>query len=552
MSKFNNDDELVPGTVHLVDVTGILDAKKDGDIVLLPQPSSNINDPLRWSQRKKKLQFGLLWFWAFLLAACTNFTGPLFTIFTEVWNCSYTALNNATALNFLFLGLGCVFLQPTAMKIGRRIIYIFGTGLYIVACIVGGTAKSVIPFYFVNVLLGIGGAPIDSLVEISSTDVFFMHERSTAFAAMILALYLGSNLAPVASGYAAVTLDWTWCFWIFLIIMVVMLILQLFFMEDTSFRRDFNQTEFEDNALNTIKSHNSTMNEKCQTTVSVADNDVSSIDPTIPKRTYWKRMQLLELEYTDTRSWFVIFSRPFMLVTFPAIAWAGIVYGAQIMWLSLLLTTQSLIFSEPPYNFSASSVGLTNVGAAGGNVLGMLYGGKFVDWLTIKLARRNNGVLEPEMRLWAMIVPTILNAGGLLAYGLGSHAGAHWAIPTILGQGLLGFSMASTGAITFTYVVDSYHKLASETLVLMLFARNLIGTAFTFAFGPWLTACGLPLTTWLLFMLSLVINGTFIIFIFYGKNIRRWTAPTYEKYCNPHYGDILNSRKRKQAKESDA
>lgn len=551
---FETDDEMVPGTVHLVDVAGILDAKKEGDIVLLPQPSSNINDPLRWSQRKKRFQFGFLWFWAFLLAACTNFTGPLFSTFTEVWNCSYSALNNATALNFLFLGLGCVFLQPTAMKIGRRIIYIFGTVLYIIGCIVGGTAKSVVPFYFVNVLFGIGGAPIDSLVEISSTDVFFMHERSTAFAAMILALYLGSNLAPVASGYVVVSLDWTWCFWIFLIIMVVLLILQLFIMEDTSFRRDFNQTEFESNVLNTIKSHNSTVNriDTKENFIIDQNNDTDSIDPTIPKRTYWKRMQLIELEYTDTRSWFVIFSRPFLLITFPAVAWAGIVYGAQIMWLSLLLTTQSLIFSAPPYNFSASSVGLTNLGAAVGNVLGMIYGGKFVDRLTVKLARRNNGVLEPEMRLWAMIVPTILNAGGLLAYGLGANAGAHWAIPTVLGQGLLGFSMASTGAITFTYVVDSYHKLASETLVLMLFARNLIGTAFTFAFQPWLDACGLSLTTWLLFMMSLVINGTFVFFIYYGKSIRRWTAPTYEKYCDPNYGDFLNRGKRKQSKEDQA
>ena len=43
-----------------------------------------------------------------------------------------------------------------------------------------------------------------------------------------------------------------------------------------------------------------------------------------------------------------------------------------------------------------------------------------MDYCTIKLATRNEGILEPEFRLWTMIVPTIFNAAGLLAYGLGA------------------------------------------------------------------------------------------------------------------------------------
>lgn len=65
VKKSAADYEFVPGTVHLVDTAGFLDVKKAGNskIILQPQPSSNINDPLRWSKRKKILQFGLLWFW---------------------------------------------------------------------------------------------------------------------------------------------------------------------------------------------------------------------------------------------------------------------------------------------------------------------------------------------------------------------------------------------------------------------------------------------------------------------------------------------------------
>lgn len=73
--------DFVPGTVHLVDVIGNLSVKKDDggeDIILQPQPTSNINDPLRWSKGKKRFQFFLLWLWyvsihSFLQLINTNF-----------------------------------------------------------------------------------------------------------------------------------------------------------------------------------------------------------------------------------------------------------------------------------------------------------------------------------------------------------------------------------------------------------------------------------------------------------------------------------------------
>jgi hypothetical protein len=68
-------EELVPGTVHLVDTLGILSVEKYGNsnIILQPQPSSDPNDPLRWLQRKKTAQFALLFFWAFMQAVRTNY-----------------------------------------------------------------------------------------------------------------------------------------------------------------------------------------------------------------------------------------------------------------------------------------------------------------------------------------------------------------------------------------------------------------------------------------------------------------------------------------------
>lgn len=54
-----DDDRCVPGTVHLVDLEGVLNAKhasgSQTDILLVPSPSADPDDPLNWSARRKML-----------------------------------------------------------------------------------------------------------------------------------------------------------------------------------------------------------------------------------------------------------------------------------------------------------------------------------------------------------------------------------------------------------------------------------------------------------------------------------------------------------------
>lgn len=538
-----DEDDIIPGTIHLIDIDNSLNLQQDGSkkhIILQPQPSSNPNDPLRWSQKKKNAQFLLLFVWSFLLAVSLSWTSPYREEWTIEFDSSLLQLNVPFSLAFLFLGVGCVILQPTAMKLGRRFVFLLCTIIVMVANIVGSQANSIKYIYVWNILVGFSGAPVDSLVEICSTDVFFIHERASKLSWLIMALYLGTDLGPVISGYIP---TWKDCYFILIAIFAVLFVILLFTLEDTTFSR---REHFSDKGL----LEKLTSNEANKNTISniepnegkllsIMDNNECGIDMRIPKRTYWQKMRLFETENTDKRSWITIFYKPIELVTFPAILWSGTIYGAQMMWLSLVNQTLAEVFTTY-YGFSTSSVGLTNLSALIGSIIGMFYGGAFVDWFSIKLARRNKGILEAEFRLWAMIVPTILNAAGLLAYGLGAANNQPWALPVVLGQGFLGFAMSSSGPICLTYAIDSYPKLASESLVLILFVRNLIGCAFTFAIQPWLNRDGLSLTTWLMFMLSLVINGSFIGMIFWGKKFRKWTKRKYYKISGHGYGEVTH------------
>lgn len=531
-----HEEELLPGTIHLVDHDHAFNVKRgsgsNADIILQPQPLENVNDPLRWSQKKKNAQFALLFIWSTFLAVTVNWNGPYWTEWTTDLNCSFNQLNTSSALCFLFLGLGCLFLQPTALKLGRRFVYLICTILAIVANAIGINATNVQYMYAINALGGFAAAPVDSLVEISSTDVFFAHERASKLSWLIMALYFGSYIGPVVAGYLP---NWQWAFKLQVIIFCVLLVAQIFLMEDTTFRRD--NLEAEEEILHQIKSKDvvlsavqsgviSEKDDRIKLVISGQNSELSDHADIGVKRSYWKRMQLLELEYNAKESWFKIFYRPIYTLPFPAVIWGGIVYGAQMMWLSLMVTTQSEIFGTY-YGFNTSSTGLTNLAPLAGTFVGMWYGGPFVDWLSIKLAKRNNGILEAEYRLWAMIAPTIINGVGVIVYGVASNNEAPWPLPVILGQGFLGFSMASTGPICLTYAIESYPKLASESLVLMLFVRNMIGCGFTWAIQSWLDRDGLVTTTWLMFMLSVVINGFFIVFVIWGKTWRRMSAKYY-------------------------
>ncbi|KAI5968904.1 hypothetical protein KGF57_000019 [Candida theae] len=544
----HDDYHFPPGTIHLIDMHSDLNVQKgDGNIILHPQPSSNVNDPLRWSKTKRNLQFALIWFWSFMLALNINFMTPFFAEWVVEWKTTYNELGVAVALSYLGLGVGVLFVQPTALKLGKVFVYKLGTVLAIVTCIIGSQSSNVGYFHAFSILSGLAASPVDTVVEMSANDLFFKHERSTAFSSLVLALYGGTDLGPVAAGYIGDSMDWSWCYYILIIIFVPLLLLQIFWMEETTFRRSENEEEeLEDEIIGQVKSHETTrsgnlhpkkLHDKIEAVI-----ESHSVDEDQVKLIYWQKHKLYHTKQNDTRSWLTIFIRPVYLVTFPAILWSGLVYGFQMFWLSLAVNTQSEIFSAPPYNFSIDSVGLMTLGLFVGNVIGMFYGGPFVDWFAIKMAKRNNGILEPEHRLHTMLLPTILNAGGILAYGLGAYYGSHWAILVVVGLGLMGFAMSSSGGICLVYAVECYDKLASESLVLILFIRNMIGMGFSFAISPWIAAQGMLKTTFTMFALSVVVNGSYIFMVWKGKDIRRWSQARYGKITVPSYGDIFRRK----------
>lgn len=83
--------------------------------------------------------------------------------------------------------------------------------------------------------------------------------------------------------------------------------------------------------------------------------------------------------------------RPFVMLASPAVLWATLLFTTCISWLVGISITLSQIFSAPPYNFSVTAVGLTNLSSFVASLLGTALAGPLIDGVVRRLSLRNGG-----------------------------------------------------------------------------------------------------------------------------------------------------------------
>lgn len=106
----------------------------------------------------------------------------------------------------------------------------------------------------------------------------------------------------------------------------------------------------------------------------------------------------------------------------------------------------------------------------------MLYTGRFGDWFVLQVARREQGIVESEYRLWLFSLSLILVPGGLVLWGVGAAHSVHW-FGLIIAMGILGFTSSLGLQLSISYCIDSYRELSGEAVVTMILIRNTMSFA---------------------------------------------------------------------------
>ncbi|KAF2014697.1 MFS transporter [Aaosphaeria arxii CBS 175.79] len=522
------ENEQIPGTVHLVDLLGTMHAQhakgSQRDIVLVPAPSPDPDDPLNWSPARKALSTACMCIYTFVVGLTSAAIYSVFAPISEETSLTLDDLNRGTGYMFLFFGWGCLIWQPLALQYGKRPVYLLSILITIATQIWAPHTRTNGHWIANKIVQGFAGAPIESLCEISITDIYFTHERGRYIALYALLLAGSSFFAPIISGFISDGQGWQWVLYWCAIFNGIGFVFLFFFMEETNYVRHHGGVVPLTSDLKTpLRS------DKTENIAPGASESGVSQNHTYKLKSYWDKINLVQRsDLQKPNELRGMATRPLIFLTFPVIFYAGFSYGSNLVWFNVLNATASLILAGK-YGFSASMVGLSYVSALLGVVVAAAYTGWVGDWFVIRKARKNSGIMESEHRLWMFVPSLVLVPFGLILWGVGSANNVHWFGP-VFAMGVISATNTFGLQLSVSYCIDSYRALSGEAIITVILVRNTMSFAIGYGITPWVTNMGLQNCFITAAFVGLAQVATIFIMIKWGKTLRRRSIPRYSRY----------------------
>jgi hypothetical protein len=160
-------------------------------IILIPKPTSDPNDPLNWSKAYRIyiacLVSCAIFFSNFLaagpsvamVAITTDYFGPPTDPRFAQWTAKAAYLFTSTAL---LQGMGNLFWVPMMVKFGRRPVYVISFTIYTAVSAWAGAEASFDRALAARILMGFASGAAECLAPLTIADIFFLHERGTVMA----------------------------------------------------------------------------------------------------------------------------------------------------------------------------------------------------------------------------------------------------------------------------------------------------------------------------------------------------------------------------------
>ena len=282
----------------------------------------------------------------------------------------------------------------------------------------------------------------------------------------------GSNyFAPVLCEFIADGQGWQWVFYWPAIFLVCVFVFLLFFMEETNYNRKTSAIIAD---LDTPPSEPAMEKDSEKIPAAVLSSPTAEYGP--PK-TFVQKLALGKPHPGQTMVKRDL--RSLTYLTWPVIFYAGFSYGSYLIWFNVLNATASIILGGPPYNFSPSKVGLSYLSCTISVIIGCVVSGRLSDWLTIKLARRNNGIMEAEHWLWPFLLCVVMVHGNLILWAVGAAQGVHW-LGLVFAMGGLAFATTFGVTLCVNYMIDSYHEISGDAMTTVILVRNTMSFAISY------------------------------------------------------------------------
>ncbi|KAE9981209.1 hypothetical protein BLS_007719 [Venturia inaequalis] len=482
--------------------------KKRGDVVLIPQPSDDPNDPLNWSNAWKLSILAILG----LSLAITNALGPMLTpglvVIAKQYHVDHD-LADGMMLGLLAFctGFATFFVAAGADIWGKRPFYVIGMAVLLGSCIWGYAAKSFPSLTAMRALQGFASAPLECLVVQTVGDLSFLHERGVRLAIWATMIPVG-----VISGFVIHSLGVNATFGLCAIWFALLLPIVYFCVFETTYVRNKSQMptkEFPNRAEDMSSKRGSLQvvskeeqaiggdtrasekesefgggNMKGETgSVEIKYFEEMDMEDASPGReAYRSRLRLFRGRIVDKPYWRGVW-KPIPLIAYPAILFSTIVHGAAEVLVSLQVLTHA------PYNLNPAQVGLTKIPHMIAALIFAPTAGFLSDWLAKFMTKRNKGVFEPEFRLTLMLIAVPISTASFVGFGLAAEH--KQSVAWILFWGVLQSVSSPFGTqAAVSYILDCYPQDMNQALVTIMFTKAVALLVVSLKVAGWYQAVG--------------------------------------------------------------
>ncbi|SPO07008.1 related to MFS transporter [Cephalotrichum gorgonifer] len=502
--------------------SGVSPPPKHHGLSLLPPPSDNPRDPLRWPKRTKIA--------ALVVSALTNFTvnfaGSGLSVAIPVLQMQYqksaSEVNALLTFNFLLLGVGNLIWVPLAVKFGKRFSMITSTALHFAALTWTANVDGFSSLLAARCLSGFAGSAGESIVPGTVSDIFFLHERATMMSGYTILISGSSAMGPLIASFVVQysTGGWIDFAWVCMALSGLNLVLLWLFYPESNFHRPEAEVTGEVSEVAPVAQKPTTLELDSIEANNSGVERIVTVD-TVP--TKWMNVWTSLITVDGSVNILKVGFRPLVLLLCPDVLFATFLYGTALASQIILIFAFPNFLLAPPYLFSVVGVGLMQVAALVGFVTACFAGGYLADVLTARMIKRHDGAVFPEQRLASLIPGCFIAPAGCIIIAFACSRNLHW-VAIAFGFGMVSFGTVYAPNIAVTYVVESRPKHASEAIVIINVAKNLVAFLFLYVAVDWVAARGWIEVYMIMFMLVALSMLFAIPLYFFGRKLSAWSS----------------------------
>ena len=328
-------------------------------------------NPRNFTQRKKWTTLGMVAAITFLSPLASSIFAPGIPFVNADFNNTSQLLGSfAVSVYLLGFAVGPLFLSPLSEIYGRCIILNISNVFFCAFTLGCALAPNLAGLITMRFFAGLGGSACLTIGTGVIADMFIPQQRGKAVAMYSVGILFGPILGPICGGFVAQRAGWRWDMWVVLIAGCLTTIGLIVFNSETyhpillqrktnKLRKELNRPELQN--------------------IMTYDKDAAA----------QSQFQILKLGLI----------RPMkMLTTSPIVLFCSLYVSFLFGLLILLFTTITPVFIQT-YGWSPELTGLAYLGIGTGNFMGIAIVARTSDATIVRLAKKNKGVYEPEMRL---------------------------------------------------------------------------------------------------------------------------------------------------------